>query len=136
MSSWLPFFYYFERLLSIHLLELTKMFGQYVNRTWCQVLGYKTEDILNHSLYSFHQLGNMDQVTKQLEKGFDWEGKISWRSKSGENIALQCRAMPFQAAGRYLLIYNFLTTCYLCALVYKNVLWILNFVSNIKVVHL
>lgn len=73
---------------------------QYVNRTWCQVFGYKAEELLAHSLPNFHQLGNMDQVTRQLEKGFDWEGKISWRSKSGENITLQCRAMPYQAIGR------------------------------------
>uniref|UniRef100_A0A1B6C1K8 3',5'-cyclic-AMP phosphodiesterase n=1 Tax=Clastoptera arizonana TaxID=38151 RepID=A0A1B6C1K8_9HEMI len=72
---------------------------QYVNRTWCQVLGYKSEDLIGRSLHSFHQLGNMDPVTRQLEKGFDWEGKISWRSKSGENITLQCRAMPYQAIG-------------------------------------
>ncbi|XP_054277749.1 high affinity cAMP-specific and IBMX-insensitive 3',5'-cyclic phosphodiesterase 8 [Macrosteles quadrilineatus] len=73
---------------------------QYANRTWCQVFGFKVEELLGQPLPKFHQLANMDQVTRQLEKGFDWEGKISWRSKSGENITLQCRAMPYQAMGR------------------------------------
>ncbi|XP_075215722.1 high affinity cAMP-specific and IBMX-insensitive 3',5'-cyclic phosphodiesterase 8-like isoform X3 [Lycorma delicatula] len=72
---------------------------QFVNKALCQLLGYKQEEMLNRNLPLFHQLGNMDQVISQLEKGADWNGKISWRSKNGEYITLHCRAMAFSEVG-------------------------------------
>lgn len=56
--------------------------------------------MLNRHLPMFHQLGNMDQVIGQLEKGGEWNGKISWRCKTGDYVILHCRAASFTDLGR------------------------------------
>ncbi|KAI5708649.1 hypothetical protein M8J76_000180 [Diaphorina citri] len=73
---------------------------QYVNKSCCSVLGYSQDELLNKFIANFHQLGQMDQIIRQLDRGFDWEGKVSWKCKNGDTIPLHCKALPFCAFGR------------------------------------
>ncbi|XP_050433933.1 high affinity cAMP-specific and IBMX-insensitive 3',5'-cyclic phosphodiesterase 8 isoform X2 [Adelges cooleyi] len=73
---------------------------QYMNKSGTSILGYGAEDMLNKPLPLFHQLGEIDQITKKLEKNIEWEGKVSWKCKNGEHVYLQCRAFPFRAFGK------------------------------------
>uniref|UniRef100_A0A8D8YSX9 3',5'-cyclic-AMP phosphodiesterase n=2 Tax=Cacopsylla melanoneura TaxID=428564 RepID=A0A8D8YSX9_9HEMI len=73
---------------------------QYVNKACCSVLGYSQDELLHKFIANFHQLGQMDQIIRQLDRGFDWEGKVSWKCKNGDTIPLHCKAQPFCAFGR------------------------------------
>ncbi|XP_050527670.1 high affinity cAMP-specific and IBMX-insensitive 3',5'-cyclic phosphodiesterase 8-like [Daktulosphaira vitifoliae] len=73
---------------------------QYMNKSGSSIMGYNTEDVLNKPLALFHQLGDIDQITKKLEKNIEWDGKVSWKCKNGEHVYLQCRAFPFKALGK------------------------------------
>lgn len=64
------------------------------------ILGYAAEDVVNKPLAVFHQLGDIEQITKKLEKNIEWDGKVSWKCKSGEPVYLQCRATPFRSFGK------------------------------------
>lgn len=71
-----------------------------MNKTGSLVLGYAAEDVVNKPLAVFHQLGDIDQITKKLEKNIEWDGKVSWKCKNGEPVYLQCRASPFRSFGK------------------------------------
>ncbi|XP_025191870.1 high affinity cAMP-specific and IBMX-insensitive 3',5'-cyclic phosphodiesterase 8-like isoform X2 [Melanaphis sacchari] len=73
---------------------------QYMNKSGSVILGYGAEDMINKPLAIFHQLGDIDQITKKLEKNIEWDGKVSWKCKSGEHVYLHCRASPFRPFGK------------------------------------
>ncbi|VVC28353.1 Hypothetical protein CINCED_3A011827 [Cinara cedri] len=73
---------------------------QYMNKSGSMILGYAAEDVVNKPLAAFHQLGDIDQITKKLEKNIEWDGKVSWKCKNGEHVYLQCRASPFRSFGK------------------------------------
>ncbi|XP_026809085.1 high affinity cAMP-specific and IBMX-insensitive 3',5'-cyclic phosphodiesterase 8-like isoform X2 [Rhopalosiphum maidis] len=73
---------------------------QYMNKSGSVILGYGAEDMINKPLAVFHQLGDIDQITKKLEKNIEWDGKVSWKCKSGEHVYLHCRASPFRPFGK------------------------------------
>ncbi|XP_025410032.1 high affinity cAMP-specific and IBMX-insensitive 3',5'-cyclic phosphodiesterase 8-like isoform X2 [Sipha flava] len=73
---------------------------QYMNKMGSIVLGYAPEDVVNQPLAVFHQLGDIDQITKKLQKNIEWDGKVSWKCKNGEPVYLQCRAFPFRSFGK------------------------------------
>ncbi|XP_039278130.1 high affinity cAMP-specific and IBMX-insensitive 3',5'-cyclic phosphodiesterase 8 isoform X4 [Nilaparvata lugens] len=73
---------------------------QYVNKTWCSVIGYRAEDVISRPVQSFHHLGNMETVLRQVERGNEWDGKVGWKSRHGESILLQCHASPFSLMGK------------------------------------
>lgn len=73
---------------------------QYVNKTWCSIIGYRAEDVISRHVQSLHHVGNMDAVLRQVERGHEWDGKVGWKSKHGENILLQCHAAPFCLMGK------------------------------------
>nr|XP_018914696.1 PREDICTED: high affinity cAMP-specific and IBMX-insensitive 3',5'-cyclic phosphodiesterase 8B [Bemisia tabaci]XP_018914697.1 PREDICTED: high affinity cAMP-specific and IBMX-insensitive 3',5'-cyclic phosphodiesterase 8B [Bemisia tabaci]XP_018914698.1 PREDICTED: high affinity cAMP-specific and IBMX-insensitive 3',5'-cyclic phosphodiesterase 8B [Bemisia tabaci]XP_018914699.1 PREDICTED: high affinity cAMP-specific and IBMX-insensitive 3',5'-cyclic phosphodiesterase 8B [Bemisia tabaci] len=73
---------------------------QFVNKAMSHTLGYSRSELLGKQLPSVHQIGSMDMILRHLERGFDWEGKVSWKAKSGDNIVLQCRASPFRTSGK------------------------------------
>ncbi|CAH1716531.1 high affinity cAMP-specific and IBMX-insensitive 3',5'-cyclic phosphodiesterase 8 isoform X1 [Aphis gossypii] len=73
---------------------------QYMNKSGSVILGYGAEDVINKPLAVFHQLCDIDQITKKLEKNIEWDGKVSWKCKSGEHVYLHCRASPFRSFGK------------------------------------
>lgn len=73
---------------------------QYINKSCCSVLGYSQDELLHKFIANFHQLGQMDQIIRQLDRGFDWEGKVTWKCRNGDTIPLHCKALPFCAFGR------------------------------------
>lgn len=65
---------------------------QFVNGPFLQLLGYSRDEITGKTLSSFQ---DVSPFLKQLERGFEWVGKMRWRAKSGDILSLQCHAIPF-----------------------------------------
>lgn len=65
---------------------------QFVNGPCLQVLGYTRDEITGKDLTAFQDI---TPFLRQLERGFEWIGKIRWRTKSGDTLTLQCHAIPF-----------------------------------------
>lgn len=77
------------------LITDTNSIVQYVNCPFALVLGYSRDEIIGKQATIYQDHMDLVPALRQLEKGFEWLGKIRWRSKSGDIVGLQCRALPF-----------------------------------------
>ena len=82
----------FTQLLLNIIYKMTNVLFQFVNGPCLQVLGYTREEMNGKEIATFQ---DVTPFLKQLERGFEWVGKIRWRTKSGDTLTLQCHAIPF-----------------------------------------
>lgn len=73
---------------------------QYMNKSCLAILGYTMADVVHKPIKSFDVSSCADQIMRHLDRGFEWEGKVVWKSKNGEHISASCKASPYRPFGK------------------------------------
>uniref|UniRef100_A0A0K8SGT4 3',5'-cyclic-AMP phosphodiesterase n=1 Tax=Lygus hesperus TaxID=30085 RepID=A0A0K8SGT4_LYGHE len=81
---------------------------QYVNTPMARVLSHTPSELTGQIATVFQEHSDLQPAIRTLERGFEWVGRIRWRTKSGDSVSLQCRSMPISPAPSYPTYYLYL----------------------------
>ncbi|XP_043282218.1 high affinity cAMP-specific and IBMX-insensitive 3',5'-cyclic phosphodiesterase 8-like isoform X2 [Venturia canescens] len=72
---------------------------KFVNKASERLLGYKFEEMLGKNLSEIITCENFAVMDQQLQRGREFEGNMNCRRKFNDTITINCRIVPFCAAG-------------------------------------